>query len=168
MSNSPELETLENCTSQLETALKLLDRTLVHLLREKGFITDEVRDEILDSRSMLTKTEKAGELVKLMKDKVKIDPSLFIILLQCFKQISVVYDCIVKILEDEYNKVSRAPSTSSQANQLEDTGELNQGPMQTIFFTSLRYLYYVNQGPMFFTSLRYIYVDNTSTSHNTI
>lgn len=69
MSDSPELETVKNCTSHLETALKVLDRELVHFLRDEGFTSDDAHDDLLNPHSTLTEAERAGELVKWIKNK---------------------------------------------------------------------------------------------------
>ena len=64
MSDSPELKAVRRCTSHLETALKGFDRELVHFLKGEGFFTEEVHDDLLNPRSMLTDAQRAGELVK--------------------------------------------------------------------------------------------------------
>lgn len=92
MSDYPELETVRKYTSHLETALKGLDRKLVHFLRDEGFITDEVHDDVLNPRSMLTEAQRAGELVKWIRNRVKLDPSSFHVLLHCFKQSGSLYE----------------------------------------------------------------------------
>ena len=102
MSDSPELEAVRKCTSHLETALKMLDRELVHFLRDEGFVTDNVHDDILTPRSMLTEAERAGELVKWIKNRVKQDPRSFHLLLQYFRQRGALYKPIVNELSAEY------------------------------------------------------------------
>ena len=102
MSDSPELEAVRKCTSHLETALKVLDREFVHFLRDEGFITDNVHDDILTPRSMLTEAERAGELVKWIKNRVKQDPKSFHLLLQHFRRRGALYKPIVNELSAEY------------------------------------------------------------------
>ena len=102
MSNSPELEAVRKCTPDLETALKVPDRNLVHFLEYEGFFSDDVHDDILNPRSMLTEMERAGELVKWIKNRVKQDPGSFHILLHCFKQSVALYKPIVNKLSAEY------------------------------------------------------------------
>lgn len=104
MSTSAELRTLEKCTPQLETALKGLERNLVHFLKDECFILDDVRDCILDARSILDKAEKAGELVKWIKNRVKLDPESYHILVNRFKQGGNLYRPIVRKLEEEYRR----------------------------------------------------------------
>ena len=105
MSDSPELETVRKCTSHLETALKVLDRELVHFLRDEGFFSSDVHDEILIPRSMLTEAERAGELVKWIGNWIKQDPKSFHILLHHFKQRGVLYAPIVEKLKTQYRNI---------------------------------------------------------------
>ena len=102
MSNSPELEAVRKCTSHLETALKVLDRELVHFLRDEGFITDNVHDDLLTPRSTLTEAERAGELVKWIKNRVKQDPGSFHLLLHHFRRRGALYKPIANELSAEY------------------------------------------------------------------
>ena len=102
MSDSSELEAVRKCTSHLETALKALDRELVHFLRDEGFVTDDVHDDLLTPRTMLTEAERAGELVKWIKNRVKQDPRSFHLLLQHFRRRGALYKPIVNELSAEY------------------------------------------------------------------
>ena len=98
-SDSPELRTLQACTPQLETALKGLDSGLVHFLNHNNFITvDKVRNPV----TMLTEADKAWELVKWIKNRVKQDPPSYHVLLGRLKQSGNLYKPIVNILEAEY------------------------------------------------------------------
>ena len=101
-SDSPELRTLKACTPQLETALKGLDSGLVHFLNHNNFITDNVMDKVRNPVTMLTEDDKAWELVKWIKNKVKQDPPSYHVLLGRLKQSGSLYKSIVKILEAEY------------------------------------------------------------------
>ena len=105
MSDSPELETVRKCTSHLETALKVLDRDLVHFLRDEGFVSSDVHDGILYPRSILTEVERAGELVKWIGNRVKQDPKSFHILLHHFKQRGVLYEPILEKLKAQYRAI---------------------------------------------------------------
>ena len=105
-SDSPDLRTLKACTPQLETALKGLDSGLVHFLNQEGFISDHVVDDVLNPQSMLTEADKAGELVKWIKNRVKKDPPSYHELLERLKQSDNLYKPIVKILEAEYARQS--------------------------------------------------------------
>ena len=112
-SDSPELRTLKECTPQLETAMKRLDRGLVHFLNQKHFIKDDVADMVLNPRSMLTEADKAWELVRWTKNRVKEDPPSYHVLLERLKQSGNLYKPIVKILETEYAKQNPYPHTAS-------------------------------------------------------
>ena len=135
MSDSPELETVRKCTSHLETALKVPDRELVHFLRDEGFFSDNVHDDILNPRSMLTEDEKTGELVKWIKNRVKQDPGSFHILLHHFKQRGALYKPIVNKLSAEYRiivasgaeSVGIQPSSPSCPFQLTHEPKLGAG-----------------------------------------
>ena len=104
--DSPELRTLRACTPQLETALKRLDRSLVHFLNQEGFLDDDATDKILNPVTLLTEGEKAWELVKWIKHRVKEDPHSYHVLLQRLKESGSLYRPIVGILEAEF--VARA------------------------------------------------------------
>ena len=103
-SDSPELRTLKACTPQLETALKGLDSGLVHFLNHNSFITDNVMDKVRNPVTMLNEADKAWELVKWIKNRVKQDPPSYHVLLGRLKQSGNLYKSIVKILEAEYAK----------------------------------------------------------------
>jgi hypothetical protein len=102
-----ELKTLEKCTPQLETAFKEVERDLVHFLLDECFISSDVHDEVLEPRTLLNKSEKAGKLVKSIKNRVKQDPSSYHTLIDELKRRGRRCDPIVKILEEEYNKQSK-------------------------------------------------------------
>ena len=108
-SDSPELRTLKVCTFQLKAALKRLDRELVHFLNQEGFINADDVEEVLSPRSILTESpqsilteaDNACELVKWIKNRVKLDPPSYHVLLGGLKRSGYA---IVKILEAEYAK----------------------------------------------------------------
>lgn len=104
MAHQIELNTLEKCTSQLETALRGLERELVHFLKDECFILEDVRDDVLDARSMLDKADKAGELVKWIKNRVKQDPESYYTLVDRLKQGGKLYAPIVRKLEEEHRR----------------------------------------------------------------
>jgi septal ring factor EnvC (AmiA/AmiB activator) len=99
-----ELKTLEKCTQQLETALKEVERDLVHVLLKECLISSDVHEDVLEPRTSLNNSEKAGELVKSIKNRVKQDPSSYHTLIDELKRRGRRYEPIVKILEEEYNK----------------------------------------------------------------
>ena len=70
----------------------------MHFLRDEGFVTDNVHDDILTPRSTLTEAERAGELVKWIKNRVKQDPRSFHLLLNYFRQRGALYKPIVSEL----------------------------------------------------------------------
>ncbi len=107
MSDSKELKTLKKCTPQLETALLGLDSTLVHFLYGEGFFTDDVRDKILNPATLLSEADKAIELVKWIRNRVKQDKKSYHVLVWRFKQLGKLYQPIVAVLEAEYDSSAR-------------------------------------------------------------
>jgi hypothetical protein len=99
-----ELDTLEKCTPMLETALEDPERELVHYLTEKCFITNQVRDSVLDALSPLDASQKAGALVKGIKNRVKQDPESYHVLMKRFMEGGEQYRPIVTVLEKEYRR----------------------------------------------------------------
>ena len=79
-----------------------LERDLVHFLTKEGFIVNAVRDKVLDPCSSLDDAEKAGELVKRIKNRVKQDPQSYHDLICRLKEGGNHYRPIVKALEEEY------------------------------------------------------------------
>ena len=109
MSNkSRELTTVSKCSPQLETALARLDRDLVHFLKDKGFITQDVCDDVLDPRSMLSTTQKAHELVTGIRRQVELGPGSYHTLVDRLRAGGALYSGIVKILDEEYHGTSQA------------------------------------------------------------
>ena len=116
-----EVKALKRCTPDLEAALKGLDPNLVHFLREEGFITDHMHEEILNRKSPFSDTNKASELVKWIKNRVEQDSESYHDLLRWLKDAGKFYRPIVKKLEAECAEVS---STSVEDGNGEDK-ELN-------------------------------------------
>jgi hypothetical protein len=104
VSDSPELRTLKECTLQLETALRGLERGLVHFLDGKGFFIDGAAEKILKPESLLTVEQKAGELVTWIKHRVEQDPPSYHVLLNRLKEDGKHYEPIVGVLEAEFSK----------------------------------------------------------------
>lgn len=100
---SIELRTLERCTPLLEKSLKILDRKLVHFLKEEYFIPDHVRDEVLETFSVLNETGKAGKLVTCIKNRVDLDPRNYYVLVDRLKKEYKLYEPILKALDKEHN-----------------------------------------------------------------
>jgi hypothetical protein len=115
-SHTPELEVVTKCTSDLETALKVLDRDLVHFMWNKGFIPNDTHDEILAPQSMMTDAQRAGDLVKCIRNRVKQDSASFHTLLCYFKESGAFYEPVVKKLTAEY-PVTRYATGLQESNQ---------------------------------------------------
>ena len=91
--------TVELCTIQLETALLGLERDLVHFLFQNGFISDDVRDKVLNPVSVLSEAEKAGEVVRWIKNRIKQDPTNYHVLMGKLQQCGKRYQPIINRLE---------------------------------------------------------------------
>ena len=105
--DSLELKTLEKCTLQLEKALLGLDRELVHFLKEECFILGNVRDEVLEARSMVPNAQKAGELVKWIKNRVQQDPESYYVLVDRLKKDDKLYKPILNTLDEEHRGITK-------------------------------------------------------------
>ena len=84
---------------QLETALSGLDRDLMHFLCQNGFIGDNVRDKVLNPVSVLSEAEKAGEVVRWIKNRIKQDPASYHVLMGKLQQCGNRYQPIINRLE---------------------------------------------------------------------
>ena len=102
--------TVEHCTVPLETALSGLERELVHFLYQKSFISDSVRDKVLNPVSVLSEAEKAGEVVRWIKNRVKQDPRSYWVLVRKLQQGGNKYQPIIRILEATRWQVSQGQS----------------------------------------------------------
>ena len=96
---SAEFMTVEHCTIQLETALSGLDRDLMHFLCQNGFIGDDVRDKVLNPVSVFSEAEKAGEVVRWIKNRIKQDPTSYHVLMGKLQQCGNRYQPIMNRLE---------------------------------------------------------------------
>lgn len=74
MSGSREGKAIQKCSSDLEKALVSCERELVYFLCNEGFINKEVCDDVLSGRCTLSSAQKAGELVKGIRDTVLVNP----------------------------------------------------------------------------------------------
>ena len=108
---STESITLENCTSQMETALEGTERETVHFLHRESFITDSIRNKILHSSTMMSEEEKAGELVSWIKKRVKQDRTSYYTLVNELKRHGNRYWPILAKLEAEYTRQQRTGVT---------------------------------------------------------
>lgn len=89
------------CSRPLERALQS-DRDIVYFLNYEGFITQEVCDDVLNARSLLTSAQKAGQLVTGVRNRVSLSPQGYHILVEHLGQNKRRYGSIVDILEREY------------------------------------------------------------------
>ena len=105
MSEPIELTTIRNLAPELETALLGVDRSLVHYLNREGFVEDDVCDDVLNPRSTLRESEKAGELVKAIRKRVKQEPQNFHMLLNHLKECGTRYQPIMKKLDKEFEQL---------------------------------------------------------------
>ena len=107
MSDTIELRTLQKCMPQLEMALKRPERSLVFFLEIEGFIGQECCDEVLSPKSLWSAEEKAGELVKRIRDRVSEDSTSYQQLLEHLRRKGALYGPIVKKLDEEYSEQER-------------------------------------------------------------
>ena len=110
--SSPEYNTLLQCADKLELAL-YSDRGAAYHFNKKGYISDEVCDNVLDPKSTLSKIEKAGELVSGIKRKTKLDPKYYHELMKYFRDDKEKYADIIKILDESYQELSAPVSTTT-------------------------------------------------------
>ena len=113
MEDSVEFKTVRRCTVALETALKGLDRKMVDFLNQNGFITDDVCDQVLNRVTLLSAADKAHELVKGIKNRVKLDKGSYFVLVGGLTQGGVLYQPILNILAEEYQRQLGEQATSS-------------------------------------------------------
>ena len=100
MSDSIELNTVKQCTSELEGAGLERDRDLIHFLNREDFMHDREQEDILNPRSLLSEDQKAGEIVKWIKHRVQQDPSSYHKLIRQLSACEQRYQPIVKKLEE--------------------------------------------------------------------
>ena len=115
MEDSVEFKTVSKCTVELETALKGLDRKMVDFLYRNGFITDDICDQVLNRVTLLSAADKAHELVKGIKNRVKQDKESYFVLVDGLTQGGVLYQPIVNILTEE--PVPRISSMQQQQSR---------------------------------------------------
>ena len=104
MSDSVEFKTIDRCMHDLETGLAApgIERKLVHFLKKEGFINDEVRDKVLGIR--LEEMEKAGELAKRIKNRVKQDRASFNLFVCHLEEYDKLYQPLLSQLQEEYKQ----------------------------------------------------------------
>jgi hypothetical protein len=111
--DSPELRTLKECTPELETALRGLERGLVQFLDGKGFFIDGAAERILNPVTLLPLDERVGELVTCIKHRVGQYPPSYHVLLDRLKEGGKYYEPIVGILEVEFTKQTQPSKPGS-------------------------------------------------------
>lgn len=114
MSDSIELITVKECTPQLETALRGIDTEVVHFLYHEGFITDNVRDKVLNPASCLSEADKASELVKWIRNRVQQDRESYHIFLRRLKESGKLYQPIAGKMEAEYERKRKASTVQGE------------------------------------------------------
>ena len=91
MSDSVESKVVQKCTSELEMALNEPETGFVHFLREKGFINENIADRILNPKASLDDDQKARTLVRMIKNRIKLDAMSYHTLLNEFKRRGAFY-----------------------------------------------------------------------------
>lgn len=127
---SAEFTAINECTERLETALKGLDRKLIHFLHQQGFLIDDKRDEILKPGSPLTEAEKAGELVKWIKHGIEQDQQRYHTLvgwLKKQKHYVPIVDKLDKVYKQQHEQACVTSSPSLLSQQQLNCGELIAG-----------------------------------------
>ena len=99
---SSEYITLVNCAEKIENALKSDMREIAYYLHKHGFINQDICDEIIDPKSLLSPTDKAGKLLSKIKDKAKLNPQNYHRFLDYLRQNDRMHRDIVNILDKEY------------------------------------------------------------------
>ena len=102
--DSVEFRTVKTCTVPLKKALKGLDRNIVDVLHQHGFITDDVYDQVLNHVTLLSAADKAHELVKNIENRVKQDRGSYFVLVRNLAHGGVLYQPIFNKLTEEYRK----------------------------------------------------------------
>ena len=117
MSSTPELQAIKNCASKMEIAFKRSDGDLVHNLEKEGFFQEELCEDVLNPRSMLTERQKAGKMVEAIRDAINLSNKKFHTLLAILRQgeNAAYYSSIVDSLTEEFGRlggVLQNPSSS--------------------------------------------------------
>jgi hypothetical protein len=97
-----EFKTIKFCTTPMEIAFTNLEREVVHFLNRENFINDSVCIKVLDAVSVLGEEDKAWELVKGVRQRVKEDPGSYYTLVNELKRHGRKYQPILSKLEAEY------------------------------------------------------------------
>jgi hypothetical protein len=90
----------------METAFTALARDVVHFLNRENFISDSVYDEVLRPESVWKEEEKAGELVRGVRNRVQQDPRSYHTLVDELKRYGNRYQPILSRLKTEYARLA--------------------------------------------------------------
>ena len=71
----------------------------MHFLFQNGFISDDVRDKVLNPVSVFSEAEKVGEVVRWIKNRIKQDPTSYHVLMEKLQQCGNRYQPIMNTLE---------------------------------------------------------------------
>ena len=72
MSETQEVQLLRKHTGELEKALKINLPWVADKMNAIGWLNDDIHEDIKDSNSRLTKTQKASEMVTCLRNKVSL------------------------------------------------------------------------------------------------
>lgn len=78
----------------------------MQFLCDENFITEEVQDDILNPRSMLSEHQKAGVIVTAIRNRISLSPQYYHILTEYLHQ-RTFYECIANILDQEYRRLAQ-------------------------------------------------------------
>ncbi len=107
--HSVEYTTLVNSTDMLEIALHK-DRPITHFLHRSGLISEDTYDSVIDPRlTTLNPIEKASLLVEDIKDKVRLNPENYYVLIRYFSKNKRVHKDILNILNEKYEALTQPP-----------------------------------------------------------
>ncbi len=109
--SSREYKTLVRCASQFASALHS-DRDIPHYLHANDFLTEDIYDDVISPRCMLTPSDKACELVSGIRRRVKQSPTDFHKLIGYLRENGSRYRDILKLLEETYSAIE-LPSEAS-------------------------------------------------------
>lgn len=102
MSQTMESRTIKKCTGQLVTALKQDIKESSHYLFKEGFISEDLYEEVLNPKSMMSDADKATKLMLQIRNCVDLESSKYHKLVNHWRQDKGLHDGIVQILDSEY------------------------------------------------------------------
>ena len=107
---SVEFKTVKACAGALTKTLAGagLDTPMMNFLKEKGFITETVRLNVIDTKSIMNIADKTNQVVEGIKVRIDLDKDSYKVLLNKFDRSGVLYEPIVKMLTKEYKQSAAA------------------------------------------------------------